>query len=238
MGGNGPTRGRKSATGQSVRPDKRGGGKPVKSSKSRKGSEENPIAARIREKLKERGITSRAASLMAGQSEYYVRDILNGRSTKQQAEPLHRLAIVLGVSPNWLLTGERDEGAGGSIPLRAYIASGGLVVAFDVGASELEHVPLPPGAVGVAGVAIVKGAHQQPAYSDGDLVFWGAHSTNPKPSNGIERVCMLTDGRIMLRSILAGTRPGRFHLVGRNAATLEDVELISAAPVLWIKKAQ
>ena len=69
-----------------------------------------PLAQRIQDLLRERGLSARDASLRAGQSKGWVQTILDGDSKRPTAERLSALATVLGVRVEWLMsgTGGRD----------------------------------------------------------------------------------------------------------------------------------
>jgi SOS-response transcriptional repressor LexA len=64
------------------------------------------LAQRIRERLDELRKSPRAASLEAGKSADLLRGILSGRNKSLNAETAARLADVLGVSVEWLMTGQ------------------------------------------------------------------------------------------------------------------------------------
>jgi len=116
----------------------------------------------------------------------------------------------------------------------------GVVVPFERAAEELEQIQLPPGAEGVVGAAVIKGYAHSPGLRDGDVIMWGAHSQNIQESVR-ERICMLPDGRVVLRAIKKGSKNGRWHLVPgldtdpHSVHTLNDVEVLSTAPVLWTR---
>lgn len=66
------------------------------------------LEQRITERLLEVGLTPRAASLEAGGGPDMIRNIIRGRSKAPRAESLVRLAAVLRVSVDWLMTGHGD----------------------------------------------------------------------------------------------------------------------------------
>lgn len=69
---------------------------------------ETPLARRIRERLKEIGMSPRAASIKVTGKTEFLRPILN-EGAQPRADNLAKLASVLGVSVNWLLTGEHEH---------------------------------------------------------------------------------------------------------------------------------
>ena len=90
-------------------------------------------------------------------------------------------------------------------------------------------------------VLLVVGDDMQPAYGDGDLVYFYAPTRDlvviRERLLGRECVVRLADGGEFVRRIEEGRAPDRFTLTGCNTPTLEDVRLLSAAPVIWIRKA-
>lgn len=68
------------------------------------------LAKRIQDRLDELGKSPRAASLEAGGSPDLIRNILRGRVQTLRGDNAFRMAAVLGVSVEWLLTGEGEIG--------------------------------------------------------------------------------------------------------------------------------
>lgn len=66
------------------------------------------IAERIRDARAASGLTLTAAAETAGITKAYLCDIGHGRKNNPSAETILRLADALGVSPAFLLTGERE----------------------------------------------------------------------------------------------------------------------------------
>jgi transcriptional regulator with XRE-family HTH domain len=67
------------------------------------------LADRIDRRLKKVGMSARAASLEAGLSDAFVRNILKGKSQSPRAENFEALARVLRTTSTWLLKGEGPE---------------------------------------------------------------------------------------------------------------------------------
>lgn len=64
---------------------------------------------RIQERLKELDLSPRSASIQAGGSPDLIRGLLREKQTSFNGKNLLKIAGVLGVSVNWLLTGEREH---------------------------------------------------------------------------------------------------------------------------------
>lgn len=194
------------------------------------------IIARIKQKLKERKISARAASIAAGQGEEFLKDLFAGKNKKPSAMALVQVARALGTSSSWLLEGREDADTEPSmIPVEFYIGAGAMVLAFDE-QWPLEWAPVPPGDSSVKGAAIVRGTSQLPALRDGDVVFWGDGSSDPSAYLGLECVCFLEDGRQLVKRVIAGSRRGLYTLLSHNDEPILDVQLSAAAPVLWVKR--
>lgn len=70
------------------------------------------LADRIARRLERVGLSARAASLEAGLSDAFVRNILKGKSQSPRAENFEALAAVLKTTSSWLLKGEGSEEIG------------------------------------------------------------------------------------------------------------------------------
>ena len=69
------------------------------------------LADRIDKRLKEIGLSRRAASEKAELSETYIRDLIEGRSKSPRIEGLEKLAAALQTNVEWLRTGNGDPNA-------------------------------------------------------------------------------------------------------------------------------
>lgn len=67
------------------------------------------IKKRIVQRLERLNLSPRAASLMAGGSPDLIRGLLRGNSRSFRSENLSKIAAVLGVTMNWLQTGEHEH---------------------------------------------------------------------------------------------------------------------------------
>lgn len=194
------------------------------------------IIARIKAKIDERKTSPRAVSIEAGEGPEFLRDLFRGDNKKPSAMALVQVARALGTNASWLLEG-RDEAETEppTVPVAFYIGAGAVVMAFD-DQWDLEWVPVPPGDKDVKGAAIVKGTSQLPALREGDIVFWGEPSSDPDPFLGLECVCSLSDGRQLVKRIIAGSKRGLYTLLSHNDEPILDVRIALAAPVLWVKR--
>jgi phage repressor protein C with HTH and peptisase S24 domain len=70
---------------------------------------EKQLKERIERRLKELNLSARAASLQAGGSPDLIRGLLRDKQSSFSGKNLLKIAEVLGVSVNWLLTGDREH---------------------------------------------------------------------------------------------------------------------------------
>jgi hypothetical protein len=71
---------------------------------------------------------------------------------------------------------------------------------------------------------------------DGDLVFYDDRR-QPVTPDLLGKVCVIgrSDGRVVIKKLAAGSRPGHFHLISYNAAPEFDVAVEWAAKVTSIR---
>lgn len=83
---------------------------------------------------------------------------------------------------------------------------------------------------------ITKGASMEPAYREGDVLFFAAPKSR---TAAIGRDCIVvTDrDRAYVKILKPGSRPGLFDLESYNAREpIKDAAIRWAAPVLWVKR--
>lgn len=154
---------------------------------------ENTLAGRIRQRLDETSMDMKTASRAAGLGDTFVRDVIaRGRSPRSDA--LVKLAEALGVSPQWLLTGEEDEARKGGYPAPnasppvpvnfpsgriAMLGSaiGGADGKFVLNGQKIMDVLCPPQLLGVPDAygVFVHGVSMEPRYYAGEAVFLNPH---------------------------------------------------------------
>jgi len=74
---------------------------------------------RIQQQLQKIGLSERQASLQAGLSDSYLRNIREGKSSAPRIDTLEKIAHVLGTTPAWLIYGEELQ----SVPVAQNSAS-------------------------------------------------------------------------------------------------------------------
>lgn len=155
------------------------------------------------------------------------------------AEPsgpmLHAIATVANTSVEQLLgTGDLADQQADQIPVVGYVGAGAAVTPFDDYApgDGMAFVERPPFVSGRAVAVEVKGDSLLPVAEDGwRLVYTGEQAI--LEDQVLNKLCVvqLRDGRLLVKRLMRGSKPQRYHLVSTNAPIMEDVEIDWAAPV-------
>lgn len=168
------------------------------------------LATRIQQRLDELGLSARAAAISAGGSPWLIQNILAGKSANPRGDTLKKLADVLQVTEQWLLTGEdvsapqpaQAQPTPSDVRLAPNIKLPDLYTlpkdvgvlgsaagselgrgAFQLSSDVIEYVRRPPGLFGVkdAYALYVEGDSMYPRFEQGDLIFVHPHR---KPRGG------------------------------------------------------
>jgi transcriptional regulator with XRE-family HTH domain len=141
-------------------------------------------------------------------------------------EYIQRAAKAFDVSPSQIIDSQ-DK-----VRKIGYIGAGQTVEAVEFDPDEEVDAPADakPGTV----AAEVRGESMLPIFHDGWLIYW---STLKPPSTMVNRmgVYQLADGRIMVKTLRQGSKPGYWTLTSFNAADVVDVILDWGAEIDWIK---
>lgn len=183
----------------------------------------------IEREMKAKGFSRRGLSDAAGLSQTAVRDVL-GRTENPGIGTLHKIAEALQI-PFESITGAE------SVRLLGEIGAGGIVAYFKDD-HEFEAVPRPPLAPGPLMALRVKGDSMLPKYEPGDVVYVRRDHDGVLP-HYIGKYCAVhaADGGTYLKILAQGATPDRFTLRSLNAADMENVQVIWAAPVLFVMQA-
>lgn len=180
----------------------------------------------ILREMEEKGFSRRGLSLKAGVSESTVKDVL-----KDTANPgigtLHKIAEALQLPVESIIGSE-------GVPLLGTIGAGGAIAYFKDD-HEVESVPRPPLAAGPLMALQVLGESMLPKYEPGDVIYVRREHEGVLPQY-LNKYCAVhvSDGGTYLKILAAGTQPERYTLRSLNAADMENVEVIWAAPVLFV----
>jgi len=185
------------------------------------------IREKIEREMASKGFSRRSLSTAAGLSQTAVRDVLE-RTENPGIGTLYKIAVALEI-PVEDITGAEQ------VPLMGEVGAGGLIACFADGA-DVKYVPRPPLAPGPLIAFIVKGDSMLPKYDPGDIIYI-RRDPERVLSSYLGKYCAvhLKDNGTYLKVLTLGSQPGRFTLRSINALAMEDVEVIWASPVLYVK---
>lgn len=186
------------------------------------------IREHIEREMTAKGFSKRSLSAKAGLSESAVRDVL-GRTDDPRIGTLHAIAEALQI-PFADVTGSER------VPLLGEIGAGGSVAYFNEEVDAEEWVPRPPLAPGPLMALVVRGDSMLPKYEPGDIIYVRRDHDGVLPAY-LGRYCAvhLADNGTYLKILAPGTQAGRYTLRSLNAADMENVEVVWAAPVAFVK---
>jgi len=185
--------------------------------------------------MKEKGFSRRSLSSAAGMSESAVRDLLT-RTDNPGIGTLRKIAEALTMPVDEL------TGTALMVPVLGKIGAGGQVL-FSVDPDielhdldEMPYVPRPPLTRGRLMALEVVGASMLPKYEDGDVVYVRRDHDGILPTY-LNRYCAVrtSDGGTFLKILAPGSQSGRYTLRSLNAPDMENVEVVWAAPVSFVR---
>lgn len=144
------------------------------------------------------------------------------------------IAAVLGVDPAYLLGDV--PGIPGRTPIVGIARAGTDQIDYSLGQGELGDTE-PPEMASETTVALeVRGSSMGGRIEDGDLVFYDDRR-EPVTQDLYGKVCVVgcRDGRVVIKRLKQGSRPGLFHLLSYSADPEFDVPVDWAAKVTSIR---
>ena len=186
---------------------------------------------RLWQKFKETGWSKVELSRRANVPYNNVTKYLAGKVDQPRGTTLAALAKALDIDLLWLEKGIHAEGKTRLVQLVGYVGAGQHIEAIDTGFEEIEA---PAGVHPKTVAAIVSGNSMLPVFQEGWVIYW---SRILPPSEMLNQICVvqLAVGKIMIKTIRNGSRPGLFTLTSLNDSDIVDVLLDWAAPIDWIK---
>lgn len=187
------------------------------------------IRATLQRAMDRRGIKAKPLAIAAGLNETAVRDVLE-RSDNPRVGTLLKLADALEMPVTDFFQGR--------VPLLGKIGAGGSIL-FDED-PEPETVEAPPGEAAARMMALlVVGDSMRPVYRDGDVVYVRRDHDGVLPDYlGEECAVHDTSGGTYLKTLAPGTKAGCYTLRSFNADDIENVEVVWASPVLFVKRSR
>lgn len=196
------------------------------------------IREAIETEMKRKGFSRRSLSKAAELSESAVRDLLT-RTDNPGIGTLVKVAEALEMPVDQL------TGAALMVPVLGNIGAGGQVL-FTVDPddelnadTDVEMVPRPPMTVGRLMALKVIGSSMLPKYEDGEIVYVRRDHDGVLPEY-LNRYCAVrtSEDGIFLKILAPGSKAGCYTLRSLNAPDMENVEVIWAAPVLFVMPKQ
>lgn len=160
----------------------------------------------------------------------------NGSAPK--GNHLKAIANFANTTVEKLLGTEGISGSSGNqVPVVGYVGAGASVFPYDDFAKGdgIAHIDRPSFVRGQVVAVEVRGDSLLPTAENGwRLIYAGNQSLDE--GEVLNRICVvkLKDDGMMVKRVIRGTLPGRYHLVSSNAAMIEDAQLEWAAPVTAI----
>ena len=189
---------------------------------------------RLRIARKERGLTQSDVARLAGVTPQAIQAIEAGKVRK----PANILAIAaaVGVPAQNLMDG-KSNGHSKMTPIIGVVQAGTYSIDYSVGeGTPLGEVDRPAMATHSTVALEVRGDSMGGRVEDGDIIFYDERR-EPVTPDLYGKLCVIgaTDGRVMLKRLKPGSRPGRFHLISYAADPEFDVPVDWAAKVTSIR---
>jgi phage repressor protein C with HTH and peptisase S24 domain len=187
--------------------------------------QDDRFTAWVREGLDKSGKTQIGLAKHLGIAHPQITQLLKGKR-RIKADELDKIAAYLGSKPP----------LGEAVPIVGYVRAGQEAVLYGEGQGPFDYAPMPPGG-NVHTVAVkAQGESMRGRIESGDLVYYDDRH-EPPTADLLGRLCVtgLSDGRVMVKRLLAGSLPGLYHLLSTSEDPMLDVPLDWAARVLWIQ---
>lgn len=156
------------------------------------------------------------------------------RGSAPKHDALTALATMAGVTVEQFLGKPMRAQESEEIQVVGYVGAGAAVYAYDDMAhgDGMATVERPEFVKGRAVAVEVKGDSLVPVAEDGwRLIYTGDQTILEE--DVLNRLCVvkLIDGRMLVKRVVRGSQPQRYHLLSTNAPMIEDVEIEWAARV-------
>jgi repressor LexA len=186
--------------------------------------------------LEWKGWSQRELAKRANIDEQKVYKYLQGKVEQPRGDTMLRLADALGVTESWL----RFESGSAvvRIPVVGRVAAGESFIPFDdnplgSGYDEIDFSLDDADPIAVE----VRGESMLPVYRPGDYLLC-SRKRGLEIQSCLNRDCVVkTDqGEGYVKKLINGTQPSSYTLLSYNASPIENVRLLWAAPVIWVKR--
>ena len=183
-----------------------------------------------------KGWSQRELSRRSGVDEQKVYKYLQGKVDQPRGDTLLRLGDALGVTEAWLRFGVGPAVV--RIPVVGRVAAGESFLPFDdnpmgSGYEEIDFTLDDADPIAIE----VRGESMLPVYRPGDYLLC-SRQRGDEVAGCINKDCVVkTDqGEGYVKKLLAGSEADTYTLMSYNAAPIEGVRLLWAAPIIWVKR--
>lgn len=118
------------------------------------------------------------------------------------------------------------------VRLAGFVGAGQEVYQFDEDGAG--WVDAPPNVTDATEAVEVQGSSMLPVYKAGAILYYSMQMP-PDEMIGEQCVLKLEDDRVLVKTLTRGRERGLYTLVSFNADPIEDVGVVWAAPIDWIK---
>lgn len=117
------------------------------------------------------------------------------------------------------------------VSIVGYVGAGSEAHYYDGADPPNETAPMPPGGTDHTVAVEVRGDSLGTIFNRW-IVYYDDVKTPPTPDM-LRKLCVvgLQDGRVLVKMLMKGTIPGRYHLVSQTEGIIEDAEIVWAAEV-------
>lgn len=190
---------------------------------------------RLRAARKKARLAVEVVAQRSGYSVSGVRAIENGQNGLR-SDAAARFAPILGTTASWLLTGEGEQRAEPMVRIIGTVGGDneGTVIQT-TGQESGDLAPIPPGGSPDSVALEVHGHSMRGLADDGSLIYFESQRHPPTPDMiGYPCVVETEDGRVLIKRLLKGSRPGVYDLESLIGPTMEDMRIRWAAEITAI----
>lgn len=182
--------------------------------------------------MKSRDLKTARVSAKAGMTNSTLASFVAGKTHSLKGETEQKLAEAWEVTVDEMFGG----GSGQLVPIIGRVgADAEGAVIHTTGQASGDRAPIPPGGTAAAVALEVTGHSMRGQADHGSLIYFEDQRTAPTPDMvGCLTVVETDDGRVLLKRLLRGERPGTYDLESANGPTLKNARLVWAAHVTAI----
>lgn len=192
----------------------------------------SPRAEAFKAWMKSRGLKTARVSAKAGLTNSTLASFVAGKTRTLTGFTEQRIADAFEVTVDEMFGG----GSGQLVPIIGRVGADpeGEII-HTTGQASGDRAPIPPGGTSAAVALEVTGHSMRGIADDGSLIYFEDQRTPPTP----DMISCLTvveteDGRVLLKRLLRGERPGTYDLESANGPTLRNARLVWAAHITAI----